>query len=111
MYARVAHFEGADTGRIDEQVADMRRQIEATRSGELPPDAPAGMETLNEVVTRLIQLVDRESGSTAAIIFCDSADDMRRADEALNEMSPPGPDDGRRVSVGVYEGAIDENFR
>jgi hypothetical protein len=36
MYARVARFEGLDPSRIDEDVADMKRQMDAGRSGELP---------------------------------------------------------------------------
>ena len=51
MYARIARFEGGDPGRIDEQVAEMRRQIQGARSGGLPADAPEGVRTLTETVS------------------------------------------------------------
>jgi len=59
MHVRIARFEGVDVGSIDEQVAEMRRQM---TSGELPPDAPAELQTLMETVNRFVQLVDRDNG-------------------------------------------------
>ncbi len=41
-----------------------------------------------ETVTRWVQLVDRDKGTAIGIAFCQSNDDVRRADEALNAMSP-----------------------
>jgi hypothetical protein len=35
---------------------------------------------------------------------------MRRADEALNAMSPPSGAMGRRTGVEIYEVALDESF-
>jgi hypothetical protein len=35
---------------------------------------------------------------------------MRRADEALNRMSPPGDSGIRRTGVDIYEVAIDKSF-
>lgn len=81
MYARVARFEGGHPARFDEQIAEMRNQIEETRSGGLPADAPEAIRTLTET-----------------------------ADGALNSMSP-GEDVGRRTSVDIYEVAFDESFR
>ena len=40
MYARIARFEGGDVSKIDEEIADMRRQIDETRAGGLPEGAP-----------------------------------------------------------------------
>jgi len=40
MYARVARFEGLDTSRIDADIAEMKQQMDAGRSGELPDGAP-----------------------------------------------------------------------
>ena len=86
MHVRIARFEGVDVGSIDEEVEEMRKQMQAT---ELPPDAPAELQTLMETVGRFVQLVDRDKGVTLGLAFSKSGDDMRRADEALNTMSPP----------------------
>jgi hypothetical protein len=110
MYARVARFEGGDPGRIDEQVSDMKAQMDAARSGNLPAESPEQVQTLMEVVTRFLQLVDRRSGASLGIAFFETEEDMRRADAALNEMSPPD-EAGRRASVEMFEVALDESFR
>jgi hypothetical protein len=109
MYVRAARFEGIDPGRIDEEIADLRRQVEAGASGELPEGAPPEAKVLMETVTRFVQLVDRDSGTSLALSFCRSEDDLRRAEEALNAMSP-GAGAGRRTSVEHYEVAIDQTF-
>jgi hypothetical protein len=109
MYARLARFEGLDTSRIDEQTADMKRQIDESRAGGIPADAPEGLRTLSETVKRFLELVDRETGTSIGITFCDTEEDMRRADAALNEMSPP-EGAGRRTSVEVFEVLLDESF-
>jgi hypothetical protein len=110
MYVRVARFEGLDTGRIDEQVAEMKRQIDEGRaSGDLPAGAPEQVRTLMETVKRLLQFVDRESGTALGITFCATEADLRRADAALNEMSP-GEGQGRRTGVELYEVVLDETF-
>jgi hypothetical protein len=109
MYARVARFEGQDPSLVDRQVAEMKGQMEAGRSGELPPEAPEQARTLMETVKRVVQLVDRESGTALGIVFCESEDDVRRADAALNEMSP-GEGGGRRTGVEMYEVVVDEAF-
>ena len=110
MYARVARFEGNDPSLIDEQVAEMKRQMSAARSGELPAETPEQARTLMDTVSRFMELVDRESGTSLGIAFCETEEDMRRADEALNEMSPPegGP---RRTAVDIFEVVLDESFR
>jgi hypothetical protein len=110
MYARIARFEGLDTNRIDDQVAEMKRQIDEGRtSDDLPAGAPEQVRTLMETVKRLLQLVDRESGTALGITFCATEEDMRRVDEALNEMSP-GEGQGRRAGVEIYEVVLDETF-
>jgi hypothetical protein len=110
MYARIARFEGLDPSRIDEQVAEMKRQINESRaSGELPTDAPEEVRTLMETVKRVFEFVDRENGRALGITFCETEEDLRRADAALNEMSP-GEGQGRRTSVEIYEVLLDETF-
>lgn len=110
MYARIARFEGGDPSRIDEQVAGMKRQVDEVRSGQMPADAPEQMSTLTETVVRLMELVDRTSGTALGITFYETEEDLRRAHAALDEMSP---DDGggRRTSVEFWEVALDESFR
>jgi len=109
MYVRAARFEGIDPDQVDEQIADLRRQLDAGASGQLPDDAPPEAKVLMETVTRVVQLVDRKSGTFLGLVFCGSEDDLRRADEALNAMSP-GEGGGRRTSVERYEVAIDQSF-
>ena len=109
MYARIARFENVESSRIDDQIAELRQAVEGTASGNLPPDAPDGARVLMERVTRFVQLVDRENGTFLGIAFCRTEDDLRRADEALNEMSP-GEGGGSRTSVEKYEVAIDQSF-
>lgn len=110
MYARVAKFEGIDPSKIDEDVADMKRQMEAGRSGQLPADAPEEARELMETVSRWIQLVDRDAGSAIGIAFSASEDEMRRADEVLNGMSPPEGAGRRSGPAEIYEVVIDESF-
>ena len=107
MYVRIARFEGVDVGSIDEQVAEMRQQMQ---SGELPADAPPELQTLMDTVNRFVQLVDRGNGTTLGLAYSETEDDMRRADEALNAMSPPSDAMGRRTGVEIYEVALDESF-
>ena len=110
MYARVGRFEALDTSRIDEQMAEMKRQMDAGRSGDLPEGAAEEARVLMETVTRWVQLVDRDKGTAIGIAFCHSEDDARRADEVLNAMSP-GEGQGRRIGAAeIYEVALDESF-
>jgi hypothetical protein len=109
MYARVAHFEGGDAATIDAELADMKRQMDAARGGQMPDDAPAEARALMETVVRWVELVDRSTGASVGIAFCESEDDVRRAHAALDAMSPPDGV-GKRRSVGIYEVALDESF-
>jgi hypothetical protein len=107
MYVRIARFEGVDVGSIDAQLADMRTQM---TSREIPPDAPPELRTLMETVRRFVQLVDRGNATMLGLAFSETEEDVRRADEALNAMSPPSDTMGRRTSVEIYEVALDESF-
>jgi hypothetical protein len=109
VYARIARFEGGDPAKIDEQAAEMRREIQAAREGGLPEGAPQEIQTLRETVTRFLELVDRTTGSSLGVTFCETEADMRRADEALNAMSP-GEGGPRRTGVEIYEVVLDESF-
>jgi hypothetical protein len=110
MYARVARFEGIDQSRIDEDIAEMKQQMAAGRAGELPEGAPEEARELMETVTRWVQLVDRDKGTAIGIGFCESEADARRADDALNAMSP-NDGQGRRIGAAeIYEVVLDESF-
>jgi hypothetical protein len=100
MWVRVARFEGGTAEGLAAEMARSKQVLEEFRSGGLPP----GLEG----VTRVIEAINRAEGTGLAIVFCDTEEDMRKADEALNNMSPPAEASGRRVSAGVYEVMHDE---
>src|SRR5215216_6433458 len=98
MHARVAFFEGADPARVEQAIESGRRQIE--EGLESPPE---GLEGVKEVW----MLVDRESGKSIGITLFETEDDLKRGHEALNAMSPAGPQAAMsRTDVGLYEVAV-----
>ena len=99
MYVRIARFEGAP-GNWDERIEEVRNRIRSGGNG-MP------MEGVRDAVKRSLMLVDRESGRGASVIFCDTAEDTHRVDEAMNQMRPPSGG-GSRSSVEIYEVALDE---
>jgi hypothetical protein len=96
---RVATFEGGTAEGLDAEIAEIKKQL---GSGGVPP----GLEG----VKRFVDAVNREEGTGVALVFCDTEEDVRKADEALDKMSPSSGSSGRRVSVGVYEVAIDQEM-
>jgi hypothetical protein len=90
MYARVATFEG--------DPADADRAIQFVRGEQEADSPPPGLENAKG----MMMLIDRERGKGLGITLYESEEDMRRGDEALNAMNPPGSA-GRRVSVDFYE--------
>jgi len=98
MYVRIARFENAE-GNWDER-------IEAIRSRMRDPGEDSPMAEARGAVKRAMMLVDRENGRGAGLIFCESEEDLRRVDEAMNQMNPPSGG-GTRSSVEMYEVAID----
>ena len=91
MFVRLARFEGGDPSLIDKEIADVRDQI-AQRE-----NVPEGLR----VVKRVLMLVDRKTGTSVDLVFCETEEDLRSADEALNAMNPGGTE--RRLSVEFYE--------
>jgi hypothetical protein len=88
-FARVVSFEGVSKDRVEE----MKREM---RDGDRPQDIPA---------TEVVVLHDPEEEKSLVILFFETEDDYRRADETLNAM-PAGDTPGRRTSVTKYDVAI-----
>jgi hypothetical protein len=99
VWVRVATFEGGTAEGLDAEIAEIKKQL---AGGEIPP----GLEG----VKRFVDAVNREEGTGAALVFCDTEEEVRKADDALNKMSPSSGSSGRRASVGVYEVAIDQEM-
>jgi hypothetical protein len=99
MYVRIAKFEGGDRN-WDDFAADVR---EAIRSG----GQGTPFETVGDAAKRIMLLVDRESNGGANLILCETQDDLRRVDAAMNEITP-AVGRGARTSVEMYEAVVDE---
>jgi len=99
MYVRIARFEGGDRD-WDEFAADVRNAI---HSGG--PGTP--FEKVSDAVARTMLLVDRASNQGANLVLCETEDELRRVDAALNEVTPAGGR-GARTSVEMYEVLLDE---
>ena len=106
MHARIAQFE-LDPGSVDEMLAPIRESLERGSEGmsDEEREQMAGLEG----ISRVMVFVDRSSGRVANVVLCDTDEDLRKADEALNRMSPQGG--SRRTAVGLYEVAIDRQMR
>ncbi len=102
MYVRIAQFEGGDRD-WDEFAAGIRDSIRSGAEG-------TPLETTLDAVKRVMLLVDRESNRGANLIICETEDDLRRVDAALNKMTPAGGR-GNRTSVEMFEVVLDEEPR
>jgi hypothetical protein len=99
MYVRIARFKGGDRN-WDEFAASVRDTISS--GGEGTP-----FENASDAVARMMLLVDREGNRGANFVFCETEDELRRVDAALNEITPAGGR-GARTSVEMYEVLLDE---
>jgi hypothetical protein len=102
MWVRIARFEDGTAEGLDTEMAQSKRHLAEAKTGGLPP----GLEG----VTRVIEAINRTEGTGVAMVFCESEDDLRKADQALNDMSPSSDAAGRRVSVGMYEVMTDQDL-
>jgi hypothetical protein len=95
MYARIARWEG-DKEALDAMAENIRQ---AADSGP-PEGVPATGFTLYRSL---------DGGTTVAIGFFETEEDLRQGDEALNAMDPPGEVAGsmRRVSVDLVDAALE----
>ncbi len=92
MYARVVRWEDSKAEAVRDTVARIAAQ----------PDPPEGVPAKG-----IMFLTDPEGGRVTAITLFDSEQDRQQGHEVLESMSPPGEGMGRRVSVEMYEVAID----
>jgi hypothetical protein len=108
VYVRIAEFE-ADAASLDQMVDGVRESLRRGREGGTPEGMTDEQAQGMSGVTRVMMMVDRDTGKLVSLTFTETEDELRRADEALNSMSPSG--DPRRTGVGKYELAIDEAMR
>lgn len=110
MYVRIARFEGAEAEAMDKQIEEIRGQIEEGRR-EMESGEATGLEAEGmRAIKRGLMVVDREGGKGAAVQFAETEEDIRKVDAWMNSMSP-GAGAGHRVSVDIYEVAIDQEAR
>jgi hypothetical protein len=94
MYARVARWEGGEGEAMRQSAGEINE-----RASSGPPEGVPS--------TGFTMLIDPETGRGMAIGLFETMDDLRKGDEVLNEMNPPGEGLGRRTGVEVYEVAVD----
>jgi hypothetical protein len=102
MYVRIARFEGGERNWDDFAVT----VGETIRSG----GQGTPFEKVADAAKRVMLLVDRENNRGANLFLCETDDDLRRIDAALNETTPEAGR-GARTSVEMYEVLLDEEPR
>lgn len=107
MFVRFARFEGADPANRDARLQQLRQDIEAVKAGGAPEGAPPeAAEVLRSSVARVMMVVDERDGTEGSAVFCETEEDLRRADQVLNAMSL-AEGDGHRSDVASYEVKLD----
>lgn len=99
MYVRIARFDGGDRN-WEEFAAGIGDTIRS--GGEGTP-----FEDVAAVTKRVMLFVDRENNVGANLFLCETEDDLRRIDAALNATTPAAGR-GARTSVEMYEVLLDE---
>jgi hypothetical protein len=99
MYVRIARFEGGDRD-WDDFAAEVRETIRSGGQG-------TPFEKVADAAKRVMLLVDRDGNRGANLILCETEDDLRRTDSAMNEITPASGR-GARTSVEMYEVVLDE---
>ena len=99
MYVRIARFDGGDRS-WDDFAETIRETVRSGGQG-------TPFERVAEATKRMMLLVDREANRGANLFLCETEDDLRRVDAALNEMTPEAGR-GSRTSVEMYEVLLDE---
>ena len=91
MYARVATFEDSDP-------AELQIALDAISASDGPPPG---------VDAHRITVFASEAGKVFVVAAFETREEMDRANEALNAMSPPAGSMGRRVSIDLTEVMLD----
>ena len=99
MYVRTARFEGGERT-WDEFAATIGETIRSGGHG-------SPFEKVADAAQRVMLFVDRENNRGANLFLCETEDDLRRIDAALNETTPAAGR-GARTSVEMYEVLLDE---
>ena len=99
MYVRIARFEGGDRN-WDDFAADIRETIRTGGQG-------TPFERASDAAKRMMLLVDREGNRGANLILCETEDDLRRVNAAMDDITPAAGR-GARTSVEMYEVLLDE---
>lgn len=99
MYIRIARFEAGERN-WDDFADGVRDGIRS--GGEGTP-----LQTAMDALSRIMLLVDRHGNRAANLIMCETEDDLRRVDAAMNEITPASGR-GARTSVEMYEVLLDE---
>ncbi len=99
MYVRIARFEGGERN-WDDFAADIRETIRSGGRG-------TPFETAGDAAKRMMLLVDRENNQGANLILCETEDDLRRVNAAMDQMTPAAGR-GTRTAVEMYEVLLDE---
>jgi hypothetical protein len=99
MYVRIARFEGGERN-WDDFAATVGETIRSGGQG-------TPFEKVADAAKRVMLLVDRDNNRGANMFLCETEDDLRRIDAALNETTPE-PGRGARTSVEMYEVLLDE---
>jgi hypothetical protein len=101
MYVRIARFEGGDRN-WDDFAAEVRETIRSGGQG-------TPFEKVTDAAKRVMLLVDRDGNRGANLILCETEDDLRRTDAAMNQITPASGR-GARTSVEMYEVVLDEEL-
>ena len=80
MYARIARFEGGERN-WEEFAANVGETIRSGGHG-------TPFEEVADATKRVMLFVDRENNRGANLFLCETEDDLRRIDAALNETTP-----------------------
>ena len=107
MYARLVRFEGGSIDAITAEGEEVKAGLDAIDRGEVGRYFP---KELVERVSRMEFLADRERGSTAILLYCESEADVREVDRIMDGMSPQREGWGKRVSRDVYEVVFDKGI-
>jgi hypothetical protein len=102
VWVRVARFEGGTADGLEAEMAQSKQHLADAKTDGLPP----GLEG----VTRVLEGINRDEGTGVSMVFCETEEDLYKADQALNAMSPSSEAAGRRVSAGMYEVMTDEDL-